>query len=230
MFWRQRPRSIRSITFGHTKVSCRQIVPKLLLRFGFALLGAVAVSLAATAPTADSHQSASVPKLFERLQSEETTNQAAEQFMILGPRNDEARRYLTKSLPTLIMMEQKGHPHSWVNAVRLAGEFRITEAIPALAKWIDLPVGSLSGGTLAEAANLDFSPAGKALAKIGEPAVPTLARVLEKGDQREQWVAYRALYLIGSAQSLMALRQHVGHEKDANFRREMQQALEGKHS
>lgn len=168
-------------------------------------------------PTAVSHQSASVPKLFEQLQSEETTNQAAEQLMMLGPRNDEARRYLTKSLPTLIMMEPKDHPHSWVNAVRLAGELRITEAIPALAKWIGLPVGSLSGETLAEAANLDFSPAGKALAKIGEPAVPTLARVLDKGDQREQWVAYRALYLNGSAQSLGVLRQHIGREKDAIF-------------
>jgi hypothetical protein len=117
-------------------------------------------------------QAASVPKLFDQLQSEETTNQATEQFLRLGLNNSEAKDYLAKRPPVLIAQDPKDHPHSWINEVRLAGEFRATEAIPAIAQWIGLPVGSFAGSTLSQREDLDGFPAGKALVKRGEPACP----------------------------------------------------------
>jgi hypothetical protein len=171
-------------------------------------------------------QPASVPELFKQLQSEHTTDEALQRFLELGPNNIQARKYLEQRLPSMISQEPKDHPRSWLNEVRLAGEFRITQATPALSKWIGLPVGTLTGGTIAEAAGLDFFPAGKALVKIGEPAVPSLTKILATGSLREKWVAYRALYLIASPQSLNALRAQLKNETDAGLKREIKKALD----
>jgi hypothetical protein len=169
-----------------------------------------------------------MPGLFEQLRTEETTDQAAEQLLKLGSSNSDARGYLASRLPAVISAEPKDHPRSWVNEVRMAGAFRVTEAIPALAKWVGLVVGSPAGSTLAERVRLDGFPAGKALAQIGEPAVPALAQILAKGNPRERWVAYRALTLISSNSARTALRDHLDREPDPNRKLEMEKALEGK--
>src|SRR5579859_5389091 len=95
-------------------------------------------------------QSTSVSRLFERLKSEDTTTEAMEEFVSLGPDNTEVRGYLAVHLPPLIGQEPKDHPHSWVSEVRLAGTFRITDAIPSLTKRIGQFVGTPAGSTLAE--------------------------------------------------------------------------------
>jgi HEAT repeat protein len=110
----------------------------------------------------------------------------------------------------------------------LAGAFRVAEAVPGLAKWVGLVVGSPAGSTLAERVRLDPFPAGKALAQIGEPASPVLAETLARADPRERWVAYRALILIGSTRARTALCEHLDREPDSNLRLEMKKPLEDK--
>lgn len=177
-------------------------------------------------PNLSGQQMPSIPALFDQLSSEETTDRAVEQFLKLGPNNTDAKAYLANRLPAAIALEPKDHPHSWANEVRLAGVFRITEAMPSLEKWIGLVVGSPSGSTLAERVRLDSFPAGKALSQIGEPAVPTLARTLETGDTRERWVAYQALIMIGSPHARAALSDHHDHESDPTIKLEIQRAIE----
>jgi HEAT repeat protein len=170
----------------------------------------------------------SIPKSFAQLQVEETTEQATDQFLKMGPSNVAARAYLAAHLPPLIGQEPAGKPHVWLNSVRLAGAFQLAEAIPSLAKCIAVPAGTPRGSTLAEALRLDSLPAGKALAQIGEPAIPTLVGILDSGARREKWVAYRALFLIGSTRAIKELRDHLGHETDQELMLEIQKALEGK--
>jgi hypothetical protein len=67
----------------------------------------------------------------------------------------------------------------WNNAVRLSGELKVTAAAPALAKWIGLNTGG--SVTFAGTERLENNAPGKALAQIGNPAVPALIRVLEHG-------------------------------------------------
>lgn len=173
-------------------------------------------------------QSTSVPRLFEQLQSEATTDQANQEFLKLGPSNSDARKYLAAHLPSLISQKPEDHPHVWINAIRLAGAFRIVEAIPALAGWVGLPASQSGMGTLAETERLDSHPAGKALVQIGEPAIPALLGVLNKGTTRERWVTYRALILIGSTGAITGLREHLSHESDPNLKMEIQRGLERK--
>lgn len=167
-------------------------------------------------------QVTSLPQLFKQLQSEQTSDQATAEFMKLGPKNQRARDFLIQHLPSVIAREPSGH-YVWLNSVRLAGKFQIVEAAPGLIKWIN--AASEAGGTLTEVDRLDPFPCARALVQIGEPAVPALTEALEKGDYRHQWVAYRVLITIGSPRAIKALRDHVQHEPNPDFKSEIQKAL-----
>jgi hypothetical protein len=171
-------------------------------------------------------QQVSMRDLLDQIQVESTTKDATEQFLKIRPDDAEAKKYLAIQLPTLISKDPKERPHAWINEVRLAGAFKITEAIPALTKWIGLPMSDSPGGTLGERVRLEPFPAGHALVQIGEPAVPTLINVLESTDWRERWVAYRALDMIGTPGAIKGLRAHVDHEPDQIMKKEMLRALD----
>jgi HEAT repeat protein len=111
----------------------------------------------------------------------------------------------------------------WVNCVRLAGAFKLKEAIPALVQAIN--AATVEGQTLAETARLDTFPCAKALVEIGDPAVPSLVELMEKGDWRRRWFACRVLLLIGSPRSIDALRDHIDRESDQHLKQQIQKAL-----
>ncbi len=153
------------------------------------------------APKSDAQQP-SLRDLFEQIRVEATTKDATEQFLKIRPDDAEARKYLAVHLPPLIKEDPNERPHAWMNEVRLAGSFKVTEAIPALTKWIGLPYQDSTQSLLLKKVILEPFPAGRALVQIGEPAVPTLTTVLERADWRERWVAYRALDMIGTPRAI----------------------------
>ena len=115
-------------------------------------------------------QSSQVALLFQQLQSPETTDRADATLRERSTIDAEVKRYLAANLPALIGNGPSKVP-TWNNAVRLAGDLRIVETIPELAKWI----GTQSGSgliTLARVVRLEEDPAGRALAQIGDPALP----------------------------------------------------------
>jgi hypothetical protein len=170
-------------------------------------------------------QQESQAALLAQLQSEDTADHARDEFLKLGRANTEVRTYLAKNLPALITLDPQKHRRGWLDAVQLAGALQVTETAPSLAKWIGTVAPGTAGSTLTERVRLEIFPAGKALVQIGEPAVPTLAAVLEKGDHRERWVAYRALDMIGTPHATEVLRAHFDHEPDQALKNEMRQAL-----
>jgi HEAT repeat protein len=184
-------------------------------------IGATICLSALVVPNLEVQEPISVPRLFELLQSENTTAEATAMFLELGPGNAEAKEYLAKRLPAIINQETKNY-YVWGNCVRLAGAFRLKEAIPALVKSIN--AATAEGQTFATNARLDPFPCAKALVKIGDPAVPALTEVLEKGDWRHRWFAYRVMFLIGSRRSIGALRDHIDHESDQDLKSEIQMA------
>ncbi|MGH9864945.1 MAG: HEAT repeat domain-containing protein, partial [Candidatus Acidiferrales bacterium] len=142
----------------------------------------------------------------------------------LGKTDPAVRKYLATHLPPMIRNDPKYSPEPWTNAVRLTGELKIVETAPALAKWISLD--NFGGTTGAEFMRLDSDPTGKALAEIGDPAIPTLIKVVEKGNTRERGDAYRCLNLIGSPAAKSALAKHVKDEPDVPLRNFVQRLLD----
>ena len=103
-----------------------------------------------------------------------------------------------------------------MNAVALAGELQIAEAAPSLGKWIGLD--NIGQTTAAQFQRLETNPAGKALAQIGDPAIPTLDLILEHGSYRERLDAYLVLRRIDSKSARDGIHARLDREVDPNLK------------
>jgi hypothetical protein len=171
--------------------------------------------------TAQTHPSTS--ELVKRLQSPKNTDDARKQLLRLGNSDPDVRRYLAVQLPPMIERGPKSCPPSeiedlvdrlhscpWDNAVELAGKLKIGEAAPALSPWINWR----NNGPLSTSmeAQLIFYPAAKALAEIGDPAIPVVQRVLNSGSSEEHARAVRVLCIINTPKSKAVLQHDLPHE------------------
>ncbi len=167
-------------------------------------------------------ESGQLQTLFQQLQSPERADRAAEQLLKLGNADPEARKYLAGHLPAII---EKGPSdrQPWNSAVQLAGELKITGAVPSLVKWIGLP----SSGTLTLSGweRLENNSAAKALVKVGDPAIPAVVNALKRGDLKTRWDAVLVLDNIGSAAAKRALREHLKRETDPGLRDFIERAV-----
>jgi hypothetical protein len=161
--------------------------------------------------------SAQVDQLLGQLQQPGTTDRAREELLREGQSDPETKKYLAQRLPPLIEQGPGTGFDSWVNAARLAGNLRLVEAAPALARCIGVDTGGTT--TLSEEVKLQHSPAARALADIGEPAVPSLRLILEGAELNERWVAVWALDAIGSPNAMSVLRAHAPRESDPNLQK-----------
>jgi hypothetical protein len=184
----------------------------------FALLFALGM------PPASPDDSRCVAELVQQLQQPSSTDQATAELLKIGRRHTNAKAYLAKHLPNIIG-KAPANRYVWLNSVRLAGAFRITEAIPALSENISCATEESSGGITSRYRLVGF-PCGRALVEIGEPAVPELTKILNSGDLSRQWIAYRALFLIGTSPATVALRDYAKTGPNEAFRTEIKIALE----
>jgi hypothetical protein len=168
-----------------------------------------------------------VPVVFQRLQSQSPAEkgEAAAQLLKRGRSDPEVKEYLAVHLPPLIDKgpARKDYPGDWITLVRLARELRIAEAAPALTKW--LTIDNIGEITTAGFINLENNPAGKALAEIGDPAMPPLTKVFDHGTLRERRYAVYVLRLINSPSAKSMLREQMNREPDEGLRDFIQKTL-----
>jgi len=74
-------------------------------------------------------QIAVIAHLFQQFQQPSSTDQAIAELLKVGRGDTNAKSYLAKHLPDIIG-KAPANRQVWLNSVRLAGAFRITEAIP----------------------------------------------------------------------------------------------------
>ena len=155
--------------------------------------------------------------LFQQLQLRETTDKAREALFTKGTLDPQTRAYLSANLPTMIEKGAKGASQQWRNAAVLAGQLRIVEAAPALAKWIGLDYFA-DDFTMAMVTRLETNPAAKALSIIGDPAIPALKNVLEHGSVHERFYAYLTLRDIDTVSARDAIHSRLEKEEDTHLR------------
>jgi HEAT repeat protein len=177
-------------------------------------------SILTIAPILAASQSSteSVALAFEKLQSQSPTEikQASEQLLRLGKSDPKARDYIALHLPPLIEKGPKDYLGRWITFVRLAGELKIAEAAPALAKWLTIDnIGEIS---TAGFMRLENNPAGAALVQIGDLAIPAVTTVFDHGTLRERRYAVYVLIQINSPSAKRALREQLNHEADEDLR------------
>jgi HEAT repeat protein len=185
---------------------------------------ALAMVLALGIPQVTPNDSLSVTILFKQLQQPSSTDQAAAELARMGPADTNTKSFLAKHLLDIIGKPPTNR-YVWLNSVRLAGRFRLTEAIPVLGENIRAATEESSQGGLTSRYQLVGFPCGKALVEIGEPSIPELTKILNSGDLSRQWIAYRALFLIGTPRAMTALRERLANEPNEAFKSEIKTAL-----
>jgi hypothetical protein len=169
--------------------------------------------------------------LYDRLIQPSETNAVAPEVLEMAKNDSTARDFLVGKLPSLIVdrlppRDARNRSLVWLNAVRLAGQLKIVEAIPALTQALSRPEmcgaydskGSGCGDmTFGTDARLDNDIVGRALADMGDPSVPVLADILSKGDFAER---RRAIWILANIDSpaQKAMRDHLASESDGRLK------------
>src|SRR5215469_4144196 len=171
--------------------------------------------------------SESVVLAFERLQSESPTEikQGSDQLVRLAKSDPKAREYIALHLPAMIEKGPKDNLGRWMTLVRIAGELKIAEAAPALAKWLTIDnIGEIS---TAGFMRMENNPAGAALVQIGEPSIPAVVTVFDHGTSRERRYAVYVLDQINSPSAKRSLREQLNREPDKDLRDFIRTSLSG---
>ncbi len=151
--------------------------------------------------------------LVAQLNQPSTTDHAAREILETAAQDPDARAYVAQHLPAMI--DSQRTDQVWLNAVRLAGQLKVTEAIPSLEKSLSRgPVGGPMQTSFTKQMRLEDDAVGKALSQIGEPAIPAATNLLNNGDPKRRRRAVLILTNMHSPASRKVLRDHFPHETD----------------
>jgi hypothetical protein len=145
-----------------------------------------------------------------------TRRDTLKQILELAREDPAARNYVVQRLPEMIKC---GTDEPWLNAVRLAGKLKATEAIPALQQAMSRPPFPAepyitAGGVM----RLDHDIVAKALSQMGDSAIPSVLNLLTSADERTRGKVVLILININSNASRKALRDHLPNETDPDIK------------
>jgi len=110
-------------------------------------------------------------------------------------------------------------------AIRVLGEMRAVEAVPALVKWATPPAGGFKN--VSAQIGPGTSPAAQALVKIGKPAEPALLEVAKQSPQKMIWsISLSILQKIEGPKCLeVILVDAIAKETEAAAKANLQEGL-----
>jgi hypothetical protein len=145
------------------------------------------------------------------------------QILELAARDVGAREYVVQRLPDMVI---SGTDEPWICAVRLAGKLKARETIPALLQAMSRPpFPATTYLTFAGVERLDNDIVAKSLAQIGNPAIPSVALLLNSADILTRSRAVLILRNIGSPASRKALLSRRPHETDPEIKKLIDDSL-----
>jgi len=152
-----------------------------------------------------------------------TRSDTVQQILDLAGKDPAARDYVVQRLPDMIKF---GTDEPWLNAVRLAGKLKATEAISALQQAMsrppfpDVPFISSAG-----AMRLDNDVVAKALSQIGDSAIPSVLNLLTSADDGSRERAVLILKNMNSNASRQALRHRLPNEPNPDITKLIENSL-----
>jgi HEAT repeat protein len=117
------------------------------------------------------------------------------------------------------MIDKPKSDEIWLNAVRLAGRLKASEAVPSLQRAFSRgQLGRPANTTLGAEMQLDDDVVAKALAEIGEPSVPAVRNFLKSGDRKARRRAVLVLLNMNAPEARNVLQEHLPHETDPRIK------------
>jgi HEAT repeat protein len=145
------------------------------------------------------------------------------QILEISRKDRHAREYVVEKLPELI---RRPESDVWLDAIRLAGELKAKEAIPALQEALSRqPFPAESYLTFAGVERLDNDIVAKALSQIGDPAIPALVNLLMSQVKGTRGRGVLILRNMNSDAARKALQDRLPHETDPNLNKLIQDSL-----
>ena len=152
-----------------------------------------------------------------RLNQTKTTDAAARQILDVASRDSGAREYVVQRLSQMI--DRPKSDEIWMNAVRLAGQLRSVESIPSLRTALSRgPLGGALAYSMTREIQLDDDVVGKALAQIGDPAIPSVTDLLASDDPKARRRAVLILRNMGTKKARKVLEERRPHENDEGIK------------
>jgi len=167
-------------------------------------------------PVACAQGASSVRTLVDQLNQARTTDRAMHQLVEVAKRDADARSYLAQQLPGMI--DKEASDEVWLNAVRLSGILKVSQAVPSLHKALSR--GRLGGSiaySMTAEAQLDDDAVGKALSQVGDLAIPALKDLLQSSNRISRRRGVRILCLMNTRSSRKLLRDQLSGEADAGI-------------
>jgi len=179
----------------------------LIICFAYGTLGA----------TGTAHSAPDIRTLLTQLSQLRTTDRAAREILQAVREDPSARQYVVQQLPEMISKPEVNE--IWLNAVRLAGKLKATEAIPSLRKALSRgPLGGPANMSFSGQIDLDDDVVAKALSEIGDPAIPVVTDLLSSGDQKKRRRAALILRNMASPAARKLLQDRLPHETDPRIK------------
>jgi HEAT repeat protein len=182
------------------------------------VLGQLTVTSAQTVPKPD------IGALMTRFNDDTLGPNAEEQILEAAKRDPAARPYVVQELPEMI---RKPETDVWLRTVSLAGKLKAAEAVPALLLAMSRrPFPAETYLTFGGILRLDTDIVAKALARIGNPAIPGVENLMRSPDEMTRGRAIRILRNIDSPVARKALRERLPQEKNADLKEWIREGLQ----
>jgi HEAT repeat protein len=179
------------------------------------LIISLALAVLGTNPAAPS--GSDIRTLLAQLNEPSMTDGAAREIVQVASKDPAARKHIAQQLPRMIARPETDE--IWLNAVRLAGKLKATEAIPSLRKAISRGLlGGPANMTFSREIDLDDDIVAKALSEIGDAALPTVTELLNSGDPKERRRAVLILRNMTSPAAHKALQNRLQYESDPRIK------------
>jgi hypothetical protein len=158
-----------------------------------------------------------VASLFVELCQPSTTDHAASEIARFARKDSGARQYIVERLPGILKRTEIDRV--WLNAVRLAGELKAEQTIPALRKALSLgKVGGPHVMTFTTEMVLDDDVVAKAISQMGDAAIPGVRDLLARQAAKDRRRAVLILRNMGTPTARRVLQEHLPNETDPRNR------------
>ena len=177
----------------------------------------ILLSFSITIPNLAAQNVTNISRLFDQLNHQGTSDHAALQIRQAALKDPAVRQYIVEKLPGMIDKPEVNKV--WRNAVRLAGNLKVSEAIPSLQNaFARGQQGRPAGTTLTSEMQLDDDVVAKALAEIGEQSIPAVKSFLTNGDSKARRRAVLILLNMKSAAAGRILEEQLQRETDPRIK------------
>jgi HEAT repeat protein len=158
--------------------------------------------------------------LVSRLSDPKSSDKAVPEIERLVNSEPQFRSALANGIRPIIYTGHSGS-RPWKNAMRLAGDLKMVDLAQDIANFVDRP-GSVFSGIESVS---EEEPAGTALVKMGDRAIPALVHVAENGSRPQRGAAPMFIGWIGTPKAHQALESLLSETKDPEVKKVIEAVL-----